>query len=93
MADVTAIVLTLNEEKNIGECLKSVAGFCSRVIVLDSGSTDRTLEIAREHGADIYEHPFTYYAAQYNWGVDNAKQLVCARKIASSILRARVRDV
>ena len=46
MADVTAIVLTLNEEKNIGECLRSVAGFCSRVVVIDSGSTDRTLEIA-----------------------------------------------
>ncbi len=72
MADVTAIVLTLDEEKNIGACLKSIAGFCSRVIVLDSGSKDRTLEIARELGADIYEHPFTYYAAQYNWGVDNA---------------------
>ena len=72
MADVTAIVLTLNEEKNIGECLKSVAGFCRRVVVIDSGSTDRTLEIAREYGADVYEHAFTYYAAQYNWGVDNA---------------------
>lgn len=72
MADVTAIVLTLNEEKNIGECLKSVAGFCSRVVVLDSGSTDRTQEIALEYGADVIEHPFTYYAAQYNWGVDNA---------------------
>ena len=72
MADVTAIVLTLNEEKNIGECLKSVAGFCSRVVVIDSGSTDRTLEIARSYGADVFEHPFTYYAAQYNWGVDNA---------------------
>ena len=72
MADVTAIVLTLNEEKNIGECLKSVAGFCSRVVVLDSGSTDDTLNIARAYGAEVYEHPFTYYAAQYNWGVDNA---------------------
>lgn len=72
MADVTAIVLTLNEEKNIGECLKSVAGFCSRVVVIDSGSTDDTLNIARSYGADVYEHPFTYYAAQYNWGVDNA---------------------
>ena len=72
MADVTAIVLTLNEEQNIGECLKSVAGFCSRVVVIDSGSTDRTLEIARSYGADVLEHPFTYYAAQFNWGVDNA---------------------
>ena len=59
MADVTAIVLTLNEEANLEACLCSVEGFCSRVVVLDSGSTDRTLEIARAHGADVYEHPFT----------------------------------
>ncbi|HQQ41089.1 MAG TPA: glycosyltransferase, partial [Clostridia bacterium] len=45
MADVTAIVLTLNEEKNIESCIRSVAGFCKRVVIVDSGSTDRTLEI------------------------------------------------
>ncbi|MCE5188136.1 MAG: glycosyltransferase family 2 protein [Eubacteriales bacterium] len=72
MADVTAIVLTLNEEANLEACLRSVEGFCARVVVIDSGSSDRTLEIAGAYGADIYEHPFTYYAAQYNWGVDNA---------------------
>jgi glycosyltransferase involved in cell wall biosynthesis len=72
MADVTAIVLTLNEEANLAACLDSVADFCKRVVVVDSGSTDRTVEIARAHGADVYEHPFTYYAAQYNWGVDHA---------------------
>ena len=72
MADVTAIVLTLNEEANIEACLRSVAGFCKRVVVIDSGSTDKTLEIARANGADVLSNPFTYYAAQYNWGVDNA---------------------
>ncbi len=72
MADVTAIVLTLNEEANIEACLRSVNGFCKRVVVIDSGSTDRTLEIAKQYGADIFSHAFTYYAAQYNWGVDNA---------------------
>jgi glycosyltransferase involved in cell wall biosynthesis len=72
MADVTAIVLTLNEEANIEACLRSVAGFCRRVIVLDSGSSDDTCEIARSLGADVVSHPYTYYAAQYNWGVDNA---------------------
>ena len=72
MADVTAIVLTLNEEANLEACLRSVAGFCKRVVVIDSGSTDKTLEIARANGADVLSNPFTYYAAQYNWGVDNA---------------------
>jgi glycosyltransferase involved in cell wall biosynthesis len=73
MADVTAIILTLNEEKNIEACLQSIAGFCRRVVVIDSGSTDRTLEIAGQYGADVFFHEFAYYAEQYNWGVDNAK--------------------
>lgn len=72
MADVTAIVLTLNEEANIEACLQSVKGFCKRVVVIDSGSTDRTVAIAKAYGADVFFHEFSYYAAQYNWGVDNA---------------------
>ena len=71
MADLTAIVLTKNEENNIEACLRSVQGFCSRVLVVDSGSTDATVEKARALGADVVTHPFTYYAAQFNWGIDN----------------------
>lgn len=72
MADLTAIVLTMNEEANLEACLRSVAGFCSRVVVVDSGSTDRTEEIARANGAEFLTHPFSYYAAQFNWGLDHA---------------------
>lgn len=72
MASVTAIILTKNEEKNLGECLSSIKGFAERAVVVDCGSTDRTVEIAREHGADVLVHEFTYYAAQFNWGIDNA---------------------
>lgn len=72
MASITAIILTKNEEKNLGECLSSIKGFAERAVVVDCGSTDRTVEIAREHGADVLVHEFTYYAAQFNWGIDNA---------------------
>jgi len=72
MASVTAIILTKNEEKNLGECLSSIKGFAERAVVVDCGSTDRTVEIAREHGADVLVHEFTYYAAQFNWAIDNA---------------------
>lgn len=71
MADLTAIVLTKNEEKNIGACLASIQGFAKRVLVIDSGSTDGTVALARSLGADVMEHEFAYYAAQFNWGVDN----------------------
>lgn len=68
---LTAIILTKNEEKNIGECLKSISDFASRAIVLDCGSTDKTVEIAKSMGADVLYHEFSYYAAQFNWGIDN----------------------
>ena len=71
MADVTAIILTKNEEKNIGDCIKSVKSFCSRIVVVDSGSNDNTVECAKELGADVYIHPFENYARQFNWGIDN----------------------
>lgn len=72
MADLTAIVLTKDEEKNLPDCLSSLRGFASRVVVVDSGSTDRTVDIAREYGADVFTHPFHGYAHQFNWGLDNA---------------------
>ena len=71
MADVTFIILTKNEEINLPDCLESVKGFAKRVVVVDSGSTDRTEEIARKYGADFYVHPFENYARQFNWGIDN----------------------
>ena len=69
--DATAIIMTKNEEKNIGDCLDSMKGFAKRCVVIDCGSTDRTVKIAREKGADVYFHNFEYYAKQFNWGIDN----------------------
>lgn len=71
MQDLTAIVLTRNEEKNIGECLDSIAGFARRIVVVDCGSADATVEIARSKGAEVVQHPFRYYADQMNWALDN----------------------
>ena len=72
MADITAIILTKNEEKNLPDCLDSLKGFARRAVVVDSGSTDRTIDIARQRGADVLSHPFENYARQFNWGLDNA---------------------
>src|SRR5512139_4089950 len=65
MTKLAAIILTRNEELNIGECLDSLA-WAERRVVFDSFSTDRTCEIAREHGAEVMQHPFSDYAAQRN---------------------------
>lgn len=69
--DVTILILTKNEEVNLKDCLESVKGFAKRCVVVDSFSTDRTKEIAQQHGADFYEHKFENYARQFNWGLDN----------------------
>ena len=71
MADVTFIILTKNEEINLPDCLRSIEGFAKRIVVIDSGSNDRTVEIAEEHGADVYVHDFENYARQFNWAIDN----------------------
>lgn len=71
MIDATAIIMTKNEEKNIVDCLKSMDGFAKRCVVIDCGSTDDTVKLAKENGADVYFHEFEYYAKQFNWGIDN----------------------
>ena len=71
MIDATAIILTKNEEKNIVECLESMKDFAKRCVVVDCGSTDRTVALAEQHGADVYFHEFEYYARQFNWGIDH----------------------
>ena len=72
MADITAIILTKNEEINLPDCLDSLRGFAARAVVVDSGSSDATCAIARERGAEVLVHPFETYARQFNWALDNA---------------------
>ncbi len=70
---LTVIVLTYNEEKNIDICLGSIAGWASEIIVVDSGSTDKTVALAEKYTKNIYQHPFDNYAAQRNWAFENCK--------------------
>ena len=67
---VSVLVLTKNEERNLARCLGALGAF-SEIVVLDSGSTDRTVEIARLHGARVYERPFDNFAGQRNWALDH----------------------
>lgn len=59
-------IITLNEEANIVRTLESVRGIAGEVIVVDSGSTDRTVSLAREHGAKVVEELWKGFAAQKN---------------------------
>jgi acetyltransferase-like isoleucine patch superfamily enzyme/glycosyltransferase involved in cell wall biosynthesis len=67
---VSVVILTLNEQVNIADCLASCE-WSDDVHVLDSGSTDRTREIAEELGAKVYTHPFESFGEQRNWAIEN----------------------
>ncbi len=71
-ADLTAIILTKNEEINITECIRSIASIAKRIVVVDSFSTDDTANLARQYGAEVYQHVFENYARQYMYGVKTA---------------------
>jgi glycosyltransferase involved in cell wall biosynthesis len=64
----SALILTYNEEVNLEGALQSLAG-CDDVWVLDSESSDKTLEIAKEHGCQIRVRPFDNYSSQRNFGL------------------------
>ena len=72
MADLTVLILAQNEEKNIARCIHEVRGIAKRIVVVDSGSTDGTIEIAKKMGAEVLLHPWKNYATQYNWGIQKA---------------------
>ena len=72
MLDLTAIILTFNEEKNIVHCIESIRTIAKRIVVIDSFSTDNTVELAKQLGAEVYQHEFVNQARQYIWGVEIA---------------------
>lgn len=68
---ITAIILTHNEEANLAACLESLKGLDCQVFVVDSHSTDRTVEIAQSLGAEVVARAFVNQAEQFNWALDN----------------------
>lgn len=71
MADLTAIILTKNEEKNLTKCIHSIQKLAKRIIVIDSYSTDTTVELAKMLGAEVYQHEFINYSKQFKYGLYN----------------------
>lgn len=68
---VDVIIVTFNEEINLPFTLRSVSDWANQIFVVDSGSTDRTREIARGFGAEVIEHTWEGYARQKNWALRN----------------------
>lgn len=71
METLAVLILTANEEKNIGKCVRSILPLTNRIFVVDSGSTDGTVALCRELGVTVAERAWTTYADQFNWGLDH----------------------
>jgi glycosyltransferase involved in cell wall biosynthesis len=90
---LSAVVIAMNEESAIGACLDSLA-WCQEIVVVDSGSTDRTREIAMARGARLIEHEWEGYGRQKNFAVRQATNdwVLCvdADEIVGAKLRASI---
>ena len=68
---ITATIITLNEERNIARAIESLR-CCDEILILDSGSTDRTVELAENLGVRVFEAGWRGYAGQKNWAAEQA---------------------
>lgn len=72
MLDISVIILTLNEELHIRRCIENVRSIAKQIFVVDCFSTDRTVDIAKELGAEVHQHEWPgNQAAQFNWALEN----------------------
>ncbi len=68
---ISVIILTYNEEIHIERLLKNIGDWADEIFIVDSFSTDKTLEIAKKYGCKIFQHKFENQAQQFNWALDN----------------------
>jgi glycosyltransferase involved in cell wall biosynthesis len=68
---IAVVILTYNESLHLARALDSVADIASEVFVIDSGSNDGTVELAKSRGAKVVQHPFVNQAKQFQWALDH----------------------
>lgn len=69
---LTVVVLTRNEELCIADCLESIKGFADEILVVDDGSEDRTVELAKKMGAKVLTHKLVSFSDKRNFAMDNS---------------------
>jgi len=73
MPEISVVIITYNEEKNIARCLDSIKDIADDVVVVDSFSTDKTEEICKSKGVRFVSHKFDGHIEQKNWAITQAK--------------------
>ena len=69
--NITAIILTYNEKRNLPDCINSIKDFINEIVVVDSFSNDETIEIAKSYGCKTYQNKFINQAKQFIWATNN----------------------
>lgn len=97
MLKISAIIITYNEERNIERCLESVIRVADEVIIVDSGSTDKTVEICKKYNAKVFFNPFIDYSKQKNFALDqtlyNYVLSLDADEVLSEALIKKIEDL
>jgi len=97
MPNISVVIITLNEEKNIGRCIDSVKDIADEILVVDSFSTDKTEEIIKSKGASFIQNKFDDYVKQHDFADKKAKYdhilSLDADEALSEDLRESIRNV
>lgn len=89
---LSAVIITFNEERNIGRCLSSLADVVDELVVVDSGSEDATVALAQSAGARVLHHPFEGHIQQKNWAAAQARGEWVLSLDADEALSPELRD-
>lgn len=94
---LTVIITTFNVEHCIEDCLKSVCGWVDEVLVIDSFSTDRTMELVSRYADRVLQHEYITHAAQCNWAIPQARHewvlLIDSDEVVTSQLKAEIQNL
>lgn len=92
MPNISVVIITYNEERNIGRCLESLGGIADDIVVVDSFSTDKTGEICQQYGARFIKHSFEGHIEQKNWAIPHAKYPYILSLDADEVLTDELRN-
>ncbi|NIK73863.1 glycosyltransferase involved in cell wall biosynthesis [Thermonema lapsum] len=97
MPKISAVIVTLNEEQHLEQCLRSLVGIVDEIVVVDSSLTNKTKEIALQYNARLIQHKFEGYIEQKNWATEQATYdyvlLLNANEQLSDTLKASIAEV
>lgn len=89
---LSVVIITYNEERNIARCLEAVRGVADEVVVVDSFSTDATVAISRQNGARVVQHAFEGYVQQKNFATAEARYEHVLQLDADEVLTEELRQ-